>query len=131
MIYRKKILTASIAACLSLSAAHAQEAAQSSGSAVQTPDGASSAGARTAPADSSTDNLVGGKRKNDKDVQELDTVVVTGIRESLKKSIDTKRVADVHVEVITAEDIGKMPDKNVADSLQRIPGVNTSSASAN
>ena len=34
-------------------------------------------------------------------------------------------------EVITAEDIGKMPDKNVADSLHRVPGVTTSSASAN
>ena len=36
-----------------------------------------------------------------------------------------------HVEVISAEDIGKMPDKNVADSLPRVPGVTTSSASAN
>ena len=34
-------------------------------------------------------------------------------------------------EVVTAEDIGKMPDKNVADSLTRVPGVTTSSASAN
>src|SRR6202040_1167730 len=34
-------------------------------------------------------------------------------------------------EVISAEDIGKMPDKNVADSLARVPGVTTSSASAN
>ena len=131
MIYRKKILTASIAACLSLSAAaHAQDAASASGSAVQTPDGAGAAPTRTAPADAA-DNSAGGKRKDDKDTQELDTVIVTGIRESLKKSIDTKRVADIHEEVITAEDIGKMPDKNVADSLQRIAGVNTSSASAN
>ena len=127
MIYRKKILTASIAACLSVSAAaHAQDAANAG--AVQTPDGASSA-ARTAPAD--TPDTAGGRRKSDKDVQELDTVVVTGLRESLKKSIDTKRIADSHVEVITADDIGKMPDKNVADSLMRIPGVTTSSASAN
>ena len=35
------------------------------------------------------------------------------------------------MEVITAEDIGKMPDKNVADSLSRVPGVTISSASAN
>ena len=35
------------------------------------------------------------------------------------------------VEVITSEDIGKMPDKNVADSLARVPGVNISAASAN
>ena len=61
----------------------------------------------------------------------LDTVVVAGIRGSIEKSLATKRDAKSHVEVITAEDIGKMPDKNVADSLMRLPGVNTSSASAN
>ncbi len=55
-------------------------------------------------------------------------VVVTGIRASLQQSLNQKRNADSLVEVITAEDIGKMPDKNVADSLQRIPGVSTTSA---
>ncbi len=58
-------------------------------------------------------------------------VVVTGIRGSLQQSISQKRNAETRVEVITAEDIGKMPDKNVADSLQRVPGVTISSASAN
>lgn len=62
---------------------------------------------------------------------DLDTVVVTGIRGSVEKSLDVKRGAKSHVEVITAEDIGKMPDKNVADSLQRVPGVTVSSAGAN
>jgi iron complex outermembrane recepter protein len=61
----------------------------------------------------------------------MGTIIVQGIRESLKKSLDTKRDADSHVDVISAEDIGKMPDKNVADSLMRVPGVTTSSASAN
>jgi iron complex outermembrane receptor protein len=62
--------------------------------------------------------------------QELDTVVVTGIRASQEKSLNLKRKAETHVEVITAEDIGKMPDKNIADSLQRVPGVTISSAGA-
>ncbi|TMH05827.1 MAG: TonB-dependent receptor, partial [Betaproteobacteria bacterium] len=62
--------------------------------------------------------------------QEAQTVVVTGIRGSLQQSLARKRNADSHVEVITAEDIGKMPDKNVADSLQRVPGVTISSAGA-
>lgn len=67
----------------------------------------------------------------DKDAKEkLDTVVVTGIRASLERSLDVKRNAESHVDVITAEDIGKMPDKNVADSLQRVPGVTISSAGA-
>jgi iron complex outermembrane receptor protein len=53
----------------------------------------------------------------------LEEVVVTGIKGSLKKSIDTKRFADSIVDAISAEDIGKFPDKNVADSLARITGV--------
>ena len=61
---------------------------------------------------------------------QLNAVTVTGIRASLEQSLSRKRNADSNVEVITAEDIGKMPDKNVADSLQRIPGVNISSSAA-
>ncbi|HUG25683.1 TonB-dependent receptor plug domain-containing protein, partial [Piscinibacter sp.] len=62
---------------------------------------------------------------------ELETVIVTGIRGALEQSLSQKRDANSRVEVITAEDIGKMPDKNVADSLQRVPGVTISSAGAN
>ena len=54
---------------------------------------------------------------------QLDTVVVTGYRYAIEKSLDQKRDANSIVEVITAEDIGKFPDKNVADALQRVPGV--------
>ena len=61
----------------------------------------------------------------------MEEVVVTGIRGSLQRSLDTKRDSDSHVEVISAEDIGKMPDRNIADSLQRVPGVTISAASAN
>jgi iron complex outermembrane receptor protein len=53
----------------------------------------------------------------------LEEIIVSGIRGSLKKSIDTKRYADSIVDAISAEDIGKFPDKNVADSLARITGV--------
>lgn len=56
--------------------------------------------------------------------QQLETVVVTGIRASLEASISAKRNAATNVEVITAEDVGKMPDKNIADSLARLPGLN-------
>ena len=54
---------------------------------------------------------------------DLDKVVVTGYRYSIEKSLDQKRNANAVVEVITAEDVGKFPDKNVADALQRVPGV--------
>ena len=53
-------------------------------------------------------------------------VVVTGIRASQQASIETKRAADEVVEVITAEDVGKFPDKNVAESLQRVTGITIS-----
>lgn len=66
--------------------------------------------------------------KPDTKPQQLEQVVVTGIRASLQQSLTQKKNAESIVEVITAEDVGKMPDKNVADSLQRVPGVNTTSA---
>ena len=54
---------------------------------------------------------------------ELQEVVVTGLRASLEKSLEQKRESNTIVDVITAEDVGKFPDKNVADALQRVPGV--------
>jgi iron complex outermembrane receptor protein len=50
-------------------------------------------------------------------------IVVTGYRKSIEASLSQKRNANAFVDVITAEDVGKFPDKNVADSLQRVPGV--------
>jgi TonB-dependent receptor len=54
---------------------------------------------------------------------DLDTVTVKGYRYSIEQSLDQKRNANAVVEVITAEDVGKFPDKNIADALQRVPGV--------
>ncbi|MGN6526672.1 MAG: TonB-dependent receptor [Burkholderiaceae bacterium] len=62
---------------------------------------------------------------------DVQRVEVTGIRASMQQSLNQKRMAESHVDVITAEDVGKLPDKNVADSLQRVPGVTISSAGAN
>lgn len=56
-------------------------------------------------------------------VDELEEIVVTGIRGSLRQSLDVKRNNNAIVDAISAEDIGKFPDKNVAESLQRVPGV--------
>jgi iron complex outermembrane recepter protein len=60
----------------------------------------------------------------------LQEVVVTGIRYSVKASIAAKRAASNMTEVATAEDVGKLPAKNVADVLQTLPGVDTSSSVA-
>lgn len=54
---------------------------------------------------------------------DIETIEVRGIRRSLEASMNTKRFADGVVDAITAEDIGKFPDKNIGDALQRISGV--------
>lgn len=53
----------------------------------------------------------------------IEEVVVTGIRASLERSVDIKRESSGVVDAISAEDIGKFPDSNLAESLQRITGV--------
>lgn len=55
--------------------------------------------------------------------QKLEEVVVTGIRGSLINSVAVKQDSFNIVDAITAEDIGKFPDQNVAESLQRVTGV--------
>src|SRR5262249_35541576 len=50
-------------------------------------------------------------------------VVVTGFRSSLAQALNVKRTTTSQVDTILAEDIGKFPDLNLAESLQRIPGV--------
>lgn len=57
---------------------------------------------------------------------ETATVVVSGIRQSVRKAEDIKRTADQVVDSINAEDIGKFPDRSVGEALQRIPGVQVS-----
>ena len=57
------------------------------------------------------------------EIQDEPDIVVTGFRGSLSKAIELKREAIGFRDSIVAEDIGKFPEANVADSLQRIPGV--------
>ena len=92
------LLAVSIGLALQMSAvAHAQDAAQTTGSGQAT------------PAEGTVDTL--------------DTVSVTGYRASVEKALDIKRGEAGVVDAIVAEDIGKFPDLNLAESLQRIPGV--------
>jgi iron complex outermembrane recepter protein len=62
---------------------------------------------------------------------DLTEIVVTGYRESLQTALDTKRNSNLPIESVAAEDIGKMPDNNVAESLQRLPGVQIDRSGAN
>lgn len=50
-------------------------------------------------------------------------IVVSGIRSAITQGLESKRRSDVVVESIKSEDIGKFPDKNLAEALQRVPGV--------
>jgi iron complex outermembrane recepter protein len=56
----------------------------------------------------------------DADLQE---VVVTGLRKSIQDSIGAKKAESSIVEVVTAEDIGKLPDSSIAESIARLPGI--------
>lgn len=94
MKHRTSLLSAAIAVCLGVAAqAQAQDAAQDSDAPTAT-----------------TSN-------------ELDRVVVTGIRASLQQALDTKRNADAIIDVVTAEDVGKFPSTNVAEAISVLPGV--------
>jgi iron complex outermembrane receptor protein len=55
--------------------------------------------------------------------EQPETIVVVGIRQSLQKASDIKHDAVNTVESVLAEDIAKMPDLNLAESIQRMPGV--------
>jgi TonB-dependent receptor len=57
------------------------------------------------------------------DVAELDVVVVTGIRGAIQSSTGVKREQTSIVESISAEDIGKLPDQSIAESIARLPGL--------
>ncbi len=54
---------------------------------------------------------------------EPDEVIVTGIRSSLQSALNEKRSADSLIEVIKAQDIGKLPDQNLAEVLENITGI--------
>lgn len=53
-------------------------------------------------------------------------IVVTGIRASIEKSLELKRSSEGVVDAITSEDMGKFPDQNVAEALQRVTGISIS-----
>jgi TonB-dependent receptor len=63
------------------------------------------------------------KDKKTDDAKNLDKVVVTGIRGGIERAINIKKDATSIVEAVSAEDIGKLPDVSIAESIARLPGV--------
>lgn len=72
-----------------------------------------------------TCGVAGAQDSQGDDDTALGHVVVTGFRASLQNSIAEKRESDLIVESISAEDIGKLPDNSIAESIARVPGLTT------
>ncbi len=109
MKFRRTILASSIFAALCLSAtAYAQDTTQG-----------------TAQNDMATQT---NNTQKQKEVTELEAIKVVGVRAAQALSIETKKQANSHVEVVSAEDIGKLPAKDVADTIAQLPGVNIADA---
>ncbi len=107
-----------VAGMAASSTAGAQTATAPTGQGVQTTTTQQSV-PDAAPATSTLDDGTAGT---------TDEIVVTGIRASLDRAIDIKRNSAGVVDAISAEDIGKFPDTNLAESLQRITGVSITRA---
>ncbi len=109
------------AALLAPSMAVAQVAASPSNPLQGTPQGNVTAPPQSAP----EKGAIATNAQPDTSAQDstVSEVVVTGVRASLERSIAIKRDSFGVVDAISAEDIGKFPDTNLAESLQRIPGV--------
>ncbi len=68
-------------------------------------------------------SLIGAAQAQSAPGESSNTVVVSGLRASLESALNKKREDNGIVDVIKAEDIAKFPDTNLAESLQRVPGV--------
>ena len=78
--------------------------------------------AEVAQADADAAKAKAARRKGET-VKVLDTVKVVGIRRGIENAIDTKQSATSIVESVSAEDIGKLPDSSIAESIARLPGL--------
>lgn len=117
MKFRKSMLSASIATALMFAAAaQAQNASPQN----QTTSTDQQQGQTT-----SDQNSKPGTKETP---QQLGTIQVVGVRAAQALSIETKKAANSQVEVVSAIDIGKLPAKNVADTIAQLPGVNIADA---
>jgi iron complex outermembrane receptor protein len=83
------------------------------------------AAAESAPAKPAVKPPAAAGKKPESPVADLSTIVVTGISSSIQSSMKVKENSNDIVEAISAEDIGKLPDVSIADSLSRLPGLAT------
>ena len=123
----RPLAAACAAALIALAAAGPALAQEAASQPQQTP-----AAASTPPQDAGTtpagDKTASKRKKAAAPVTDLSRVVVTGISGSIASSMKTKEDSSNIVEAISAEDIGKLPDVSIADSLSRVSGLATQRA---
>ena len=115
MVFKRNVLAlalASVGFCAASSSYAAPQANDSNDQATQT---AASSDVATAKAKA--------QAKEDQHVKNMSTITVTGFSRSIETSIDVKRYADTVVDVVTAADIGGLPDVSISDALTRLPGI--------
>lgn len=117
-IARRPLAAACMAALLMSGTAAAQETQPATPKAADAPPPSAQSGQTTDA----------GKKPAPGQVSNLQEVVVTGIRGSIESSIRAKQNSDNIIEAISAEDIGKLPDASIAESLARLPGLATQRA---
>ncbi|MGH8112062.1 MAG: TonB-dependent receptor plug domain-containing protein, partial [Rhodanobacteraceae bacterium] len=122
MKFRKSMLPASIAAALLFAGAAQAQGTSPQGAApdpqqTQTTSAQDPAGQQAQTTDQS------GTLQPQPTPQELEAIQVVGFRASLMKSLETQRAANAIVSAVTAEDIGKFPNTNVAEAMTLMPGI--------
>jgi iron complex outermembrane receptor protein len=110
MVLKRNLLTLAVASILASSLAHAQTAPAQ-------PGAANAAEQETPP------KKPGDTKTDEEKAAELGEIKVTGVRAAIERAISVKQNANEIVEAISAEDIGKLPDNSIAESLERIPGL--------
>ena len=108
MILKRNLLALAVASILASGLAHAQTApAQPGASSTEEQEAAKKPDAKT----------------DEEKAAELGEIKVTGVRAAIERAISIKQNSNEIVEAISAEDIGKLPDNSIAESLARIPGL--------
>lgn len=116
--HRRPLAAACAAALLSLMLAGSAAAQE----APQTPTPADS---KTAPTKKNAKAAEKNSKKSEDSASNLDAIIVTGIRGSIENALKAKQNSNDIIEAISAEDIGKLPDASIAESLSRVPGLAT------
>ncbi len=114
--FKRNLLSVALASA-TLMAAGAQAQAQS------VPEQDQAAATKAAKAKQDEQAKQDAAKSAGSDATMLDRVVVTGIRRGIEDAIETKQAATSIVESISAEDIGKLPDSSIAESIARLPGL--------